>query len=207
MSTAVADRDAIVAKAIEIASAEERGAFLAQACGGDAALRRQVEELVAAHLRQAGQEKSNGTTVHDTVSPRRLPHQAGANYTANHTHSTDPAHPSAKEKQKMSRGVVMTGTILLLSATLGSVCVAVWSWRAEEHARVAAAQAIDDGKKAKMAQEEAEHQREDCAGDAADAYRGTRPGAGRHAGGPTFGAGHEIRIVLRPEQNVVGGSS
>jgi hypothetical protein len=37
--------------AIEIASAEERAAYVARACGGDAALQREVERLVRAHFR------------------------------------------------------------------------------------------------------------------------------------------------------------
>jgi eukaryotic-like serine/threonine-protein kinase len=43
--------DSIFCSAVEIASAEERAAYLARACGGDAELRRQVEKLVAAHFR------------------------------------------------------------------------------------------------------------------------------------------------------------
>jgi serine/threonine protein kinase/tetratricopeptide (TPR) repeat protein len=45
--------DTIFCAAIEIDSAEGRAAFLAEACGGDAELRRRVEKLVAAHF-QAG---------------------------------------------------------------------------------------------------------------------------------------------------------
>src|SRR5262245_20012400 len=47
------DFDSIFCAAIEIASAEERAAFIADACGPDDALRRRVERLVNAHL-QAG---------------------------------------------------------------------------------------------------------------------------------------------------------
>src|SRR4051794_10976919 len=43
--------DTIVCAAIEIASTEGRAAFLADACGEDDALRRRVEQLVAAHFR------------------------------------------------------------------------------------------------------------------------------------------------------------
>jgi tetratricopeptide (TPR) repeat protein len=47
------DRDSIFCGAIEIASADERAAYIAGACGGDDGLRREVEKLVAAHF-QAG---------------------------------------------------------------------------------------------------------------------------------------------------------
>src|SRR5438270_12420496 len=45
--------DTIFSGAIEIASGEERAAFVARACGTDEELRRRVERLVAAHF-QAG---------------------------------------------------------------------------------------------------------------------------------------------------------
>ena len=45
--------DTIFCGAIEIASSEERAAFIARACGPDEELRRRVERLVAAHF-QAG---------------------------------------------------------------------------------------------------------------------------------------------------------
>src|SRR5262245_2863227 len=43
--------DSIFCAAVEIPSAEERDAYVARACGGDAELRRLVERLVAAHFR------------------------------------------------------------------------------------------------------------------------------------------------------------
>src|SRR5262245_66656218 len=43
--------DSIFAQAIEIESAHERAAFLDQACGGDPALRRELEQLVRDHFR------------------------------------------------------------------------------------------------------------------------------------------------------------
>jgi serine/threonine protein kinase/tetratricopeptide (TPR) repeat protein len=43
--------DTIVCAAVEIASAEERSAYVAQACGDDKELRGRVEQLVAAHFR------------------------------------------------------------------------------------------------------------------------------------------------------------
>ena len=39
----------LFARAVEIEDCAQRDAFLADACGNDAALRREVEQLVAAH--------------------------------------------------------------------------------------------------------------------------------------------------------------
>jgi tetratricopeptide (TPR) repeat protein len=44
-------RDTIVCAAVEIASAEDRAAYVAEACGGNPDLRQQVEKLVDAHFR------------------------------------------------------------------------------------------------------------------------------------------------------------
>ena len=43
--------DTLFCAAVEIASAEDRAAYLAQACGSDPELRARVEKLVAAHFR------------------------------------------------------------------------------------------------------------------------------------------------------------
>src|SRR5262245_23063829 len=40
----------IFLKALDLSSPEERAAFLAQACGADAALRRQIEVMLKAHV-------------------------------------------------------------------------------------------------------------------------------------------------------------
>ena len=45
--------DSIFCGAIEIASSEDRAAFIAQACGSDDELRRRVHRLIDAHF-QAG---------------------------------------------------------------------------------------------------------------------------------------------------------
>ena len=47
-------RDTIVCAAVEIASAEERAAYIAEVCGGNPDLRQQVEKLVDAHFRSGG---------------------------------------------------------------------------------------------------------------------------------------------------------
>jgi serine/threonine protein kinase/tetratricopeptide (TPR) repeat protein len=52
--TGEASLQTLFARALECASPAERDAFLATACGNDAALRRSVEELIAAHARVGG---------------------------------------------------------------------------------------------------------------------------------------------------------
>ena len=48
----------IFVEALEIDDAQQRAAFLAQACGGDSALLREVEELIQAHA-VAGKFRNN----------------------------------------------------------------------------------------------------------------------------------------------------
>jgi serine/threonine protein kinase len=60
------DRDAIVSSAMGIASEEERDAYIAQACGDDDDLRRQVEERVAAHLQGGGKDEPARSYEDDT---------------------------------------------------------------------------------------------------------------------------------------------
>jgi serine/threonine protein kinase/tetratricopeptide (TPR) repeat protein len=50
VSTQSTSPDAIFCTAIEIADAEERAAYVARACGNDGSLKRQVENLIAAHF-------------------------------------------------------------------------------------------------------------------------------------------------------------
>src|SRR5215469_24051 len=51
MTPAPRSIESILAAAVEITAAEERRRFVERACGGDADLRRQVEELVSNHFR------------------------------------------------------------------------------------------------------------------------------------------------------------
>jgi serine/threonine protein kinase len=60
--------DAIFCQAIELRSADSRAAYLAEACGGDDDLRRQVESLVAAHF-EAGSflDRPDGASARPAV--------------------------------------------------------------------------------------------------------------------------------------------
>jgi tetratricopeptide (TPR) repeat protein len=51
MATETLSLDSLFCSAIEMASAEERAAYIARACGNDSELRQRVEKLVAAHFR------------------------------------------------------------------------------------------------------------------------------------------------------------
>jgi non-specific serine/threonine protein kinase/serine/threonine-protein kinase len=76
MSKENQDRDAIVARAMGIASEQKRAAYIVQACGDNAGLKQQVEEQVAARSQGGGREKPDRTT--DTGTPS--PEQNGANH-------------------------------------------------------------------------------------------------------------------------------
>src|SRR5579871_3871640 len=62
------DEEAIFITALEMASADRRAAYLDQACAGDADLRRQVEELLAAH-EQAGNFLDNAAAAWNAHLP------------------------------------------------------------------------------------------------------------------------------------------
>ena len=64
--------ETVFSEALEIASAAERAAYLDRACGGDAALRRQVEALLGAHDRAGGfleAPDAAPTVAHDPSPP------------------------------------------------------------------------------------------------------------------------------------------
>jgi serine/threonine protein kinase len=62
------DEEAIFITALEMASADRRAAYLDQACAGNAGLRRQVEELLAAHG-QAGDYLDNAAAAWNAYLP------------------------------------------------------------------------------------------------------------------------------------------
>ena len=68
MSKENQDRDTIVSKAIGMKSADERKAFIAQACDNNAELKHQVEERVAAHF-QPHREEGSPPAIADKPSP------------------------------------------------------------------------------------------------------------------------------------------
>jgi hypothetical protein len=146
MLTEVQDRDAIVSRAIEIASAEERDAYIAEACGNDAALRRQVEERVAAHFLNSNSHRSG-----ETAATAPLPAKAeGASASTNH--ATDLASSQStssqvwtllRQRPRALAGVVVSQLVLLVAAA-GGTSFAVWAWRAEEQARGTAQEAIEE---------------------------------------------------------------
>ncbi len=70
-------RDSIFCSAIEIASAEERAAYIAQACANDLALRQAVEKLVAAHFRAGSFLEQAAPSPVATVEEARVSEAAG----------------------------------------------------------------------------------------------------------------------------------
>jgi len=80
------DRNAIISRAIGIASEEERAAYIAEACGDDDDKKRQVEQRVAGHFQNGNEEESS--PKENTRSPsaeKGNEHKGGSeHYGANH---------------------------------------------------------------------------------------------------------------------------
>lgn len=141
MSIEVQDRDTIVSRAMEIASATEREVYIARMCGDDASMRRQVEELVAARLKSRNAERAAADGA--TPAPRDSQHS-----------NTHPAGGRAETLQTVSelqrvarrhRSVVAIGMdVLLLAATLLSIGAAAWAWHDRNQARKEAQVAVKE---------------------------------------------------------------
>jgi predicted negative regulator of RcsB-dependent stress response len=137
MLAEIQDRDAIFSRAIQIASADERDAYIAEACGSDAALRQQVQHRVAAHFK-----------ARDAHAP---PHVVAAT----HAH---PRHETASAPPPRKSG--MTLFLILLAAAGVSIGLTVWAMRAEERARRAAQESADEHEHVLKAEEEVKHHHE-----------------------------------------------
>jgi hypothetical protein len=142
MSIEILDGDAIFASAIEIASPEEREAYIARACGDDVALRREVEAKVAAHFQA-----------------RSAPHEPAAAREADDRVDLPRAPSAPRGEPRRSRGLAMAA-LLLLAVAAGSAGVAVWAWRGEEQAQAAAHQAAEEREHALQDAAEAKKQHE-----------------------------------------------
>jgi hypothetical protein len=174
MLTEVQDRNSILRRALEIASAEEREAYLAQACGNDAALRRQIEEEVAAHFHAAHSDKpevaaaagalSHGQGVEPNgTNPREVRVPAGTRTSDKQQELTHESLETKKMEHKNPRGLVTVGTLLGLVAIAGaSTSLTVWALKAEGPAQTAAQQAQEERDKARKAEAEAKQQAEEA---------------------------------------------
>lgn len=164
MLSEMQDRDAIVSNAIEIASAAVRQAYIAGACGNDAALRRQIEERVAAHFAAASAPRPS----------RREPEHSGTNY-VNHvetnevvgrkTHDLerDLANESMEARkmgQKKPRGLMTVWALLLLPATVGGAGLTMWKMHSDEPSKTSVQQLREERDQAQKAAEEAKKQLE-----------------------------------------------
>jgi hypothetical protein len=161
MLTEIRDGDAIFSHAIVIASAEERATYIAGACGNNVALRRQVEERVAAHF-QAG-SSNNPARAAAVVHPNGHSREHGsANHAEAHADSPRVMHHAGKAEPTPRRSSAMTRVLLVLlaAATVASTSLAVWGMRAEKQAQAAEQQAVDERNHARKAEEEAKHQRD-----------------------------------------------
>jgi tetratricopeptide (TPR) repeat protein len=133
MSKETQDRDAIVSKAIGMKSADERNAFIAQACDNNAELKHQVEERVAEHFQSQREEKPPPAADSDKPSPEQAKPKPAQE------------HESLREMaRKHPRAVAVTaGTLLiLLVAAVAGVSLMGWMWRKEGQARKAEQEAV-----------------------------------------------------------------
>lgn len=124
MQTEMQDRDAIVSNAIEIASEAVRSAYIAGACGNDAALKQQVEERVAAHFQGgSGHAGANPTQSQGVpVAPKRYLQLDSAN---------EASEVKKMEQKNKPRGMITVWALLLLPATIGGAGLTAWKLRAE----------------------------------------------------------------------------
>lgn len=135
MLTETQDRDAIVSKAVKIDSSAVRAEYIAGACGYDPALRKQVEELVAAHFQAGGSQKESTNTMDDNQPEM----------------TTQPVEVQ-KMGQKKPRGMMSLWALLLVPATVGGAGLTAWTLRAEEGAQKSVQQLREERDQARKAE-------------------------------------------------------
>ena len=144
MLTEVQDRDAIVSRALEIASPEERDAYIARACGDDAALRREVEEMITAHLQARNGPDKPAVVATPPASPERDLEQTGTHQAEQDEGQAQASSRSWKGARKYPRLVATAVVLLVLVTAVGSASVAVWAYQAVNEARTVAQQAAEE---------------------------------------------------------------
>lgn len=160
MLTAIQDGDAIFSHAIKIASAEERNAYIAQACGNDADLRRQIEERVAEHFQtHNGSDKPTLGTANSSLPSRSDPKKAEAPQAHQRGESTPKTGSEGPETRKYSPTLVAFVAILMLAAAVGGGVLAFWGVRAEKEARKEVQQALEEREQALKNAEQYKQQR------------------------------------------------
>ena len=133
MLTETQDRDAIVSNAIEIASAPVRAAYIAGACGNDAALKRQVEEQVAAHFAAVPSFPHSGRNREQAGENHAQTHQVEGTQTRDIQRNSDKDLLEAKKMgQKKPSGMVTIWALLLLPVMVGGAGVTAWKLRADD---------------------------------------------------------------------------
>jgi tetratricopeptide (TPR) repeat protein len=137
------DRDAIVTKAIRIASEEDRAAYIAQACDDNAELKRQVEERVAAHFQDDSRKESARREDTDKPSSEQAPKQSGGKLAK----GREEVRTLVREHPRIMT-VLAVLLLFLFIAAVGGVSLAVWEWREEKQARKAEQEAVEKQKKA-----------------------------------------------------------
>jgi tetratricopeptide (TPR) repeat protein len=169
------DRDAIVTKAIGISSEQERADYIAQACGDNAELKRQVDERVAEHFqanRRSAEDRGMGNLVQRhpgilAAAAGMLALLLGGAATKSRRNATPPEN--TKEKLAQTREEVRTVArehpriswisaiflLLLFVFAAGGAGLAVWEGHEAKQARKAEEQAVEKSEKAEKEAKEA----------------------------------------------------
>jgi tetratricopeptide (TPR) repeat protein len=158
MLTTTQDPDTIYSRAVQIASATQREAYLAEACGNDAALRRQVEERLAAHDSHSSPANGAAATASHPARHQEVP--AGTNEATDVAPARGTLHQVwsvLRARPRVLTGVVLS-QLLLLTGAIAGTGLGVWAWRAEEQARGEAHEAITDRDQAQKTAKQAKEQ-------------------------------------------------
>jgi tetratricopeptide (TPR) repeat protein len=152
MQTEMQDRDAIVSNAIEIASEAVRSAYIAGACGNDAALRQQIEERVAAHF-QGGSEHARAKHTQSQEVP-----EASKRYLQ--LDLDKETSEAMKMGPKKPRGMMTVWALLLLPATVGGAGLTAWKMRGDDPAEAKLQQVQQERDQARKAEADLKKQLE-----------------------------------------------
>jgi hypothetical protein len=158
MLTVTQDGDAIFASAIEIASPQEREAFIAQACGADVVLRRQIEERVAAHLHaRNGSARPKAEATNGAAASQH--HAAPVQH---HEPLATEKHATQAQPSRSSSLLMRSLAVAMLAALAAGIGLSYWAMHARDEAEKATKQLAEERESVRKSEEDIEHQREEA---------------------------------------------
>jgi tetratricopeptide (TPR) repeat protein len=163
MPTAILNGDAIFSQAIQIATAKEREIYIAQSCGNDVALRRQIEERVAAHFHSGSGSDQPTLTVAHGSSPAG-PDVNNEEIVRGRLHEELPPQTTSEgqKERRFPPALVAMVAVLLAVLVIGGVILAFWTVRTEKEARRAVEKAAADSERALKEEEQLKQQRDEA---------------------------------------------